>query len=78
MIATGSEFIFIKLVKGGTPQYATSAIFSMRNPGNDLYDVLKIFKKLIEIASAWTSTLCPLETFFEGNEGGCVNWSFDD
>ena len=51
MIATGSEFIFIKLVKGGTPQYATSAIFSMRNPGNDLYDVLKIFKKLIEIAS---------------------------
>ena len=51
MIATGSEFIFIKLVKGGTPQYATSAIFSMRTPGNDLYDVLKIFKKLIEIAS---------------------------
>lgn len=52
MIATGSEFIFIKLVKGATNQYATSRVFSMRNPGNDLYDVLKIFKKLVEIASA--------------------------
>jgi hypothetical protein len=51
MIATGSEFIFIKLVKGDTNQYATSKVFSMRNPDNDLYDVLKIFKKLIEIAS---------------------------
>ncbi|WGV25235.1 restriction endonuclease subunit R [Halotia branconii] len=52
MIATGSEFIFIKLVKGSTNQYATSKVFSMRNPGNDLYDVLKIFKKLIKIAIA--------------------------
>jgi hypothetical protein len=51
MIATGSEFIFIKLVKGDTNEYATSKVFSMRNPGNDLYDVLKIFKKLIKIAS---------------------------
>lgn len=51
-IATGSEFIFVKLVRGGTTQYGTSKMFSMRNPGNDLYDVLKILKKLIEIASA--------------------------
>ncbi len=51
MIATGSEFIFIKLVKGGTPKYGTSKVFSMCNPGNDLYDVLKILKKLIQIAS---------------------------
>ncbi|MDJ0677363.1 MAG: restriction endonuclease subunit R [Calothrix sp. MO_167.B42] len=51
MIATGSEFIFVKLVKGNIPQYGTSKVFSMRNPGNDLYDVLKILKKLIKIAS---------------------------
>ncbi|MEA5599203.1 restriction endonuclease subunit R [Rivularia sp. UHCC 0363] len=51
LIATGSEFIFIKLVKGNIPQYGTSKVFSMRNPDNDLYDVLKILKKLIEIAS---------------------------
>ncbi|WP_414624916.1 restriction endonuclease subunit R [Calothrix sp. CCY 0018] len=51
LIATGSEFIFIKLAKSNTPQYGTSRVFSMRNPGNDLYDVLKILKKLIEIAS---------------------------
>jgi len=51
MIATGSEFIFVKLVKGNTPQYGTSKVFSMRNPGNDLYDVLKILKKLMKIAS---------------------------
>ncbi|MEO1428188.1 MAG: restriction endonuclease subunit R [Cyanobacteria bacterium J06632_19] len=51
LIATGSEFIFIKLVKVDRPQYGTSKVFSMRNPGNDLYDVLKILKKLIAIAS---------------------------
>ncbi len=51
LIATGSEFIFIKLVKGDRPQYGTSKVFSMRNPDNDLYDVLKILKKLIQIAS---------------------------
>ncbi len=49
LIATGSEFIFVKLVKGDRPQYGTSKVFSMRNPGNDLYDVLKILKKLIVI-----------------------------
>ena len=53
-IATGSEFIFIKLVKGDRPQYGTSKVFSMRNPGNDLYDVLNILKKLIQIASLQT------------------------
>ncbi|MBV6626354.1 MAG: hypothetical protein KI793_26035 [Rivularia sp. (in: Bacteria)] len=41
----------IALVKGDRPQYGTSKVFSMRNPGNDLYDVLKILKKLIQTAS---------------------------
>ena len=54
LIATGSEFIFVKLVKGDRPQYGTSKVFSMRNPDNDLYDVLKILKKLIAIASSYS------------------------
>jgi hypothetical protein len=46
MITTGGSFIFIKLVKGETPQYATSRIFELRNPGNDLYSVLSVLKQL--------------------------------
>ena len=51
LIATGSEFIFVKLVKTNLPRYALSKGFLMRNPGNELYDVLRIFKRLIQIAS---------------------------
>ncbi|NEO62952.1 MAG: restriction endonuclease subunit R [Moorea sp. SIO4G2] len=49
MITTGGTFIFIKLVNGEKPRYATSAEFSLRNPGNDLYQVLRILKKLSQI-----------------------------
>ena len=49
MIVTGGTFIFIKLVKGEFPQYATSAEFSLRNPGNDLYKVLSILKHLSQL-----------------------------
>ncbi|MDJ0616801.1 MAG: restriction endonuclease subunit R [Calothrix sp. MO_192.B10] len=51
MIATGSEFIFVKLVKTSPPRYALSKGFLMRNPGNELYDVMRILKGLIQIAS---------------------------
>jgi hypothetical protein len=51
-IATGSEFIFVKLVKEKPPYYALSKGFLMRNPGNELYDVLRILKRLIQITSA--------------------------
>jgi hypothetical protein len=51
MICTGSSFIFIKLVVGETSKYATSKIFELRNPGNDLYSVLSIFKQLAQISS---------------------------
>ncbi|MBN3870910.1 restriction endonuclease subunit R [Nostoc sp. JL33] len=52
MIATGSEFIFVKLVKGNPPRYALSKGFLMRNPGNELYEVLRILKHLTRLASA--------------------------
>ena len=42
LIATGSEFIFVKLAKEKPPFYALSKGFLIRNPGNELYDVLRI------------------------------------
>jgi hypothetical protein len=49
IIATGSEFIFVKLVKANQPRYALSKGFLTRNPGNELYDVLRILKCLIQL-----------------------------
>ncbi|MDZ8084636.1 MAG: restriction endonuclease subunit R [Nostoc sp. DedQUE12b] len=51
MIATGSEFIFVKLVQANPPRYALSKGFLMRNPGNELYDVLRILKRLTQLVS---------------------------
>jgi hypothetical protein len=48
MITTGGSFIFLKLVKTDSPQYALSRLFSLLNPGNDLYTVLSIFKRLAQ------------------------------
>jgi len=50
MIATGGSFIFVKLVKGESPRYSTSKGYLTRNPGNELYDVLRILKRLSQIA----------------------------
>lgn len=52
MIATGGSFIFVKLVKGESPRYATSKGYLTRNPGNELYDVLRILKRLSQIAAS--------------------------
>ncbi len=46
LIVTGGSFIFVKLVKTEIPQYATSKLFAIRNPGNELFDVLRILKRL--------------------------------
>jgi len=50
MITTGGSFVFIKLVKGNTPEYALSRVFELRNPGNELYTVLSILKRLEQVA----------------------------
>jgi hypothetical protein len=50
MITTGGSFVFLKLVKGKTPQYALSKVFELRNPGNELYTVLGILKRLEQVA----------------------------
>ncbi|MGB3510552.1 MAG: hypothetical protein WBA93_15210 [Microcoleaceae cyanobacterium] len=50
MISTGGSFIFVKLVNGKIPQYALSKMFVSLNPGNELYNVLRILKRLSKIA----------------------------
>ena len=52
MITTGGSFVFIKLVKGETPRYATSRVFELLNPGNDLYSVLSILNRLSQIVTS--------------------------
>lgn len=48
-VLNGTEFLFIKLVKQELPQYALSRLFSLINPGNDLYEVLSVLRQLREI-----------------------------
>jgi len=50
MITTGGSFVFLKVVKGESPQYAVSRIFELRNPGNELYTVLGVLKQLEQVA----------------------------
>jgi hypothetical protein len=50
MITSGGSFMFLKLVKGDVPQYGTSNIFDVRNTGNEMYDVLRILKRLSQVA----------------------------
>ena len=49
LLMNGADFLFVKLVKGETPQYAFSRKFYLFNPGNDLYTVLSILKRLGEL-----------------------------
>jgi hypothetical protein len=49
MISTGANFSFVKLVRGETSQYARSAEFVVSNPGNELYRVLQILKRLSQL-----------------------------
>jgi len=44
MVSNGQSFLFLKLTKAPQPQYANSRLFSLVNPGNDLYDVLMVMK----------------------------------
>lgn len=45
-ITNGSNFIFLKLSKQGTPQYAYSYEFTLRRGNEDFYNVLSILKRL--------------------------------
>ncbi len=51
LILNGSNFRFLKLVKGEKYKYAVSRIFDLFNPGNDLYQVLRILKRLGQLTT---------------------------
>lgn len=46
LISNGQSFLFLKLTPTPKPRYANSRLFSLLNPGNDLYEVLKIMKNI--------------------------------
>ena len=49
MITNGRNFLFLKLIRQPIPQYAMSRLFSLVNPGNELYAVLSILKHLVKL-----------------------------
>lgn len=57
LITNGGSFIFVKLVKQATPKYALSRLFYIFNPGNELYTVLSVLKRLGQLAvnGSWKS-----------------------
>jgi hypothetical protein len=50
LICNGSSFIFVKLIKQETPKYVLSRLFYIFNPGNELYTVLGVLKRLGQLA----------------------------
>ena len=50
LLTNGNSFLFIKLISGNTPQYLLSRLFYILNPGNDLYYVLRILKRIAQLA----------------------------
>jgi len=46
LISNGGRFVFVKLLRENPRQYALSQTYSLFDSGNDLYDVLKILKRL--------------------------------
>lgn len=49
LITNGRNFLFVKLVRQPTPRYALSRLLSLLNPGNELYTVLAILKRLVAL-----------------------------
>ena len=49
MVSNGQNFLFLKLTQMPQPQYAHSRLFSLINPGNDLYAVLQVMKRLGQV-----------------------------
>ncbi|PSB15314.1 restriction endonuclease subunit R [Phormidesmis priestleyi ULC007] len=50
MITSGGSFMFVKLVKGNSPQYAVSKLFGIRDSGDlhTVFAILKRFGQLVE------------------------------
>jgi len=55
LLTNGSSFRFIKVTKQDTSQYALSKLFDIRNPGNELYEVFRIFKRIAAVVTNYNS-----------------------
>lgn len=51
LVTNGSDFIFLKLDKQDTPQYALSDKFTILKRENELYRVLSVLKHLAQVLS---------------------------
>ena len=51
LVSNGTEFLFLKLVRQEDSEYGLSRLFSLINPGNDLYAVITILKHLRDVVS---------------------------
>jgi len=51
LVTNGSNFIFLKLTKQDTPQYALSDEFTLLKRENELYRILSVLKNLSKILS---------------------------
>ena len=52
MITSGDHSLFVKLTRGGTPQYGLSDSFFLFNRGNALYGVLQVLKRFGQLTLA--------------------------
>jgi hypothetical protein len=49
LCTNGTDFVFVKMLRGAKNQYALSGLFSMYQPTNDLYQVVTIMQNLRQI-----------------------------
>lgn len=49
VITNGNEFLFLKAVRQPKSKYTNSRLFSLINPGNELYTVLQIIKGIGQV-----------------------------
>jgi hypothetical protein len=53
LCTNGTDFVFVKMLRGEKNQYSLSGLFSMYQPTNDLYQVVAILKNLRQIVQEY-------------------------
>jgi hypothetical protein len=53
LCTNGTDFVFVKMLRGEKNQYSLSGLFSMYQPTNDLYQVVAILQNLRQIVQQY-------------------------
>jgi hypothetical protein len=53
LCTNGTDFVFVKMLRGEKNQYALSGLFSMYQPTNDLYQVVAILQNLRQVVQQY-------------------------